>query len=204
MARTAAKPKADPPEATYADLVALPDHVVGQIIDGELVVSPRPASRHAVCASTLTGDIASAFARKPNGPDRPGGWWILLEPELHFGKQVLVPDVAGWRHGTLPELPDVAFFTQTPDWVCEVLSPSSGRRDRLQKSRIYAQQGVQFYWIVDPHQQVIEVLQNRGDGHWNLVDTWGGDDNAARIPPFEAIALELERWWLPVPKDAGP
>lgn len=197
---TPAQKLPNPPkiEAVYADIVALPEHVVGEIIDGELVVSPRPRNRHARTASRIGVDLGQPFDRKPNGPDRPGGWWILDEPELHFGKQVLVPDLAGWRHARLAEIPDDPFFTLSPDWVCEVMSPQSGRRDRIQKARIYAQNGVQWLWLVDPLQQTVEVLE-REDMHWRLVDTWGGADNEARIPPFDAVALGLEAWWLPMP-----
>ena len=189
-------------EATYADIEALPEHVVGEIIDGELVVSPRPRASHAVTSSTIGMDVGSAFSRKPNGPDRPGGWWILDEPELHFGKQVVVPDLAGWRLERMPEVPDVAYFTLAPDWACEVISPQSGRRDRIQKARIYGQNGVQWLWLVEPLEQVVEVLHWQGE-RWELIDTWGGDDNAARIPPFEAVAVELERWWLPMRSGQG-
>ena len=187
-------------EATYADIEALPEHVVGEIIDGELVVSPRPRLRHAHASSALGVELGGAFSRKPNGPDRPGGWWILNEPELHFAKQVLVPDLAGWRHERLPEIPDLAYATLAPDWVCEVISPTSGRRDRIQKARIYAQNAVQWLWLVDPLQQTVEVLRNGGE-HWTLMGTWGGDDDTARLLPFDAIALELSRWWLPLPKE---
>lgn len=202
MPLLATKTPTNRPEATYADLEALPEHLVGEIIDGELVASPRPRSRHARTASIAGAQLSTNFDRKPNGPDRPGGWWILHEPELHFGKQVLVPDMAGWRHERLPQLTDVAYFTLSPDWVCEVLSPTSGRRDRIQKSRIYAQNGVAWLWLVEPAQQTVEVLRLDGE-HWMLIGTWGGDDDEARLPPFDAVALELSRWWLPMPVE-GP
>ncbi len=189
--------------ATYADIAALPAYLTGEILAGELVVSPRPRIRHAVGASVLVTDLNGPFHRKPNGPDRPGGWWILVEPELHLAPHVLVPDVAGWRHASLPELPDDAFFTQAPDWCCEVLSPESGRRDRIQKSRIYAQQGVQWMWLVDPQYQTVEAFENRGDGHWTLLGTWGGDEEV-RVAPFDAVVLELARWWMPVTAERTP
>lgn len=194
--------KAHPPraEATYAQLEALPEHMVGEIIDGELVASPRPRSRLAHTTSVVGIDIGGAFFRKPSGPDRPGGWWIVDEPELHFGKQVLVPDLAGWRHARMPEIADVAYFTLAPDWVCEVISPSSARRDRIQKARIYAQSGVSWLWLIDPAHQTVEVMHNNGE-HWVVIDNWGGDDDAARIPPFDAVAVDLSRWWLPAPTE---
>jgi hypothetical protein len=97
--------------ATYDDLLALPDHVVGEIVDGELYVSPRPAPRHAVASSVLGGELGPPFQRGRGGP---GGWWILDEPEIHFGPDVVVPDLAGWRRTRMPMVPDAAFFTLAP------------------------------------------------------------------------------------------
>ena len=114
--------------ATYEDLLAVPDNLVAEIINGELVTSPRPAPRHARAASALGG----ALWGFDSGPGGPGGWWILIEPELHLDghQQVLVPDLAGWRVERMPELPDTAYFEVEPDWVCEVLSPSTAAIDR--------------------------------------------------------------------------
>lgn len=180
--------------ANYNDLLALPEHVIGEIIDGELIVSPRPAPPHATASSAICGDLFGPHHRKGNGSDKPGGWWILFEPELHLGRQVLVPDLAGWRRERMPAMPQTAWFETPPDWVCEVVSPGSVRRDRIKKTRIYAEFGVQWYWLVDPLQQIVEVL-HRKDGQWIMVDNWGGDDAEAKIPPFDAVAMDLARWW---------
>jgi Uma2 family endonuclease len=109
--------------ATYADVLAAPDHVVAEILDGELHLSPRPAPRHAAASSGLGGALHGPFDRGRGGP---GGWRILDEPELHLGADVVVPDLAGWRRTRLPRLPDEAYFTLAPDWICEVVSPSTG------------------------------------------------------------------------------
>lgn len=179
---------------SYADILALPQHVVGEIIDGELHVSPRPAPRHAVVATDVTVAIGKGFGGRAGGGDTPGGWWILAEPELHLGRDVLVPDIAGWRRERMPRIPDTAWFELAPDWVCEVLSPSTGRRDRIQKSRIYRRVGVPWMWLIDPLQQTVEVY--RGDGeHWVQEGVWGGDDKEAKMPPFDAVAMDLARWW---------
>src|SRR5262245_42059394 len=105
--------------ATYEDLMRVPDTKVGEIVDGELIVSPRPASAHSYAATVLGGDLVGPFNRDPADPARPGGWWMLLEPELHFADVVLVPDWTGWWRERLPILHDVPFFTLAPDWVCE-------------------------------------------------------------------------------------
>ena len=121
--------------ATYDDLCALPDHMVAEIIDGDLFASPRPASPHALASSMLGAALIGSFGGEPGGAGVPGGWWILLEPELHLAEDVLVPDRAGWRRDRLPVFPETPAFTHAPDWVCEVISPSTGRIDRSRKMR---------------------------------------------------------------------
>jgi len=178
--------------ATYADLAALPDHLIGEILDGELVASPRPAPRHSVTSSALTSALGPPFQFGDGGP---GGWWILYEPELHLGENVLVPDLAGWRRDRLATIPDEAFFTLRPDWVCEVLSPSTGRTDRVRKLPIYARSGVPHAWLIDPAAQTLEVFQLEAE-RWVLLGTHGGDD-VVNAPPFESVPLKLSRLWVP-------
>ena len=184
------------PQATYEDLRRVPSHLRAELIDGELHVAPRPASRHANAASALLMDVRSTFHRKGGG-DRPGGWWIVFEPELHLNGQVLVPDVAGWRRERMPEYPDVPAFTQAPDWVAEVTSPSTLNRDRVQKMRIYATEKVGHVWLVDPQQRLVEVFRLEGD-KWVLAQTAVGSA-PARLEPFEAAELELTYWWGETP-----
>lgn len=176
--------------ATYDDILALPDHVVGEIIDGELVVTPRPAPRHAEAASSLGGILIPPFRFGDGGP---GGWRILDEPELHLGEHVLVPDLAGWRLERMPSLPDEAFFTIAPDWVCEVLSPGTSRMDRTRKLPIYARVGVPYLWLVDPLLETLEVYSLQ-DGRWVLLGTHGGDE-AVRVKPFDEVVINLSRLW---------
>lgn len=180
--------------ATYDDLVALPDHVVGEIVDDELWASPRPAPRHARAHTSLVIAIGAAFER---GPTRPDGWLILLEPELHLGRHVLVPDLAGWRPARMPRLPDTAYFTVAPDWVCEVLSASTVQLDRAKKLRIYAEAGVEHAWLLDPATQTLEVLQAAG-GQWRLVQVRSGAA-VVHAPPFETLALDLAALWYDAP-----
>ena len=175
--------------ATYEDVLNAPENKVAEILEGELFLSPRPASRHAVAASRL-GRILGPFDDDPGGP---GGWWILDEPELHFGGQVVVPDLAGWRRERMPTMPDQAFFTLAPDWVCEVLSPSTERIDRGRKLRIYVEAGVTHAWLAKPTDRTLEVLRLR-EGAWTIVGLWE-DAAVVRAEPFEAIELELGRLW---------
>jgi Uma2 family endonuclease len=183
--------KVPPRGATYDDLLALPEHVVGEIIDGELVVSPRPAARHASVSSILGADLINFFNREGRGG--PGGWVILDEPELHVVGQVMVPDMAAWRRERMPEVPDVAFFELSPDWLCEILSPSTAARDRTRKMHHYARAGVRHVWLIDPALQTLEVYRLDGDG-WRVALTAAGGDKV-RAEPFDAIELDLGGVW---------
>ncbi len=179
--------------ATYEDVLNAPENKVAEILDGELFLSPRPAPRHSVASSRLGAAIGSAFDRDAGDPGGPGGWWILDEPELHFGEQVLVPDLAGWRRGRLPAIPDEAYFSLAPDWVCEVLSPSTERFDRSRKLRIYAEAGIAHAWLVKPTDRTLEVLRLR-EGAWTIVGVWE-DAASVQVEPFETVELELGRLW---------
>lgn len=184
--------------ATYEDLFDLPDHVIGEILHGQLVTQPRPAPKHARSASILGGELVSPFDQGRGGP---GGWWILDEPELHLGPHILVPDLAGWRRERMPVFPDTAWFDVAPDWVCEVLSPGTARTDRVIKMPIYAERGVEWLWLVDPDQQTLEVYQ-RHDGHWLMLHAWQQADEVA-APPFAEHSFTLNDLWLPPAPDSA-
>jgi Uma2 family endonuclease len=177
--------------ATYEDLIALPANLVAEIVDGELHASPRPAPRHAVAYARTTGLLGSAF---DSGRGGPGGWWILAEPELHLGPDVLVPDVSGWRRTRMPHMPETAYFPLAPDWVCEILSPSTASLDRAKKLAIYAREGVGLAWLMDPIAKTLEVLRLEG-GRWTILATHAGDATV-RVEPFEAIEFGLGEFWV--------
>jgi Uma2 family endonuclease len=179
--------------ATYEDLLAVPDNQVAEILDGELFASPRPALRDSHAASGVGGDLIGQFHH--SGGDRPGGWWILFEPELHLGEDVLVPDMAGWRRGRLAAIPDAPWLDIAPDWACEVISPSTESIDRGRKLRIYAREGVAHLWLVNPIAKTLEVYR-LSSSNWLLIGTYVGDD-VARAEPFAEVAIEVGRWWLP-------
>jgi Uma2 family endonuclease len=176
--------------ATYDDLERVPAHLVAEILDGELYATPRPALRHAHAASVLGSDIGGPFHRGRGGP---GGWWILDEPELHLRADVLVPDLAGWRRSRLPAIPDAAFLTLAPDWVCEVLSPSTERMDRVTKLTIYAREGVSHAWLVNPATETLEGLA-LSEGRWTLIGTHAGSATV-RAQPFDAVEIDLAGIW---------
>ena len=189
--------------ATYEDILALPPHVNGQIVDGELFATPRPANPHATASSTLGMDIGGAYQRGRGGP---GGWWIVDEPEIHLGRNVLVPDLAGWRRSRLPAIPPAAFFTLVPDWVCEVLSPSTASFDRVKKMRVFAAEGVGHAWLVDPGARTLEVYR-LAEGRWVLLSAHEGTE-CVRAEPFEELEVVLSDLWVemepPTPQGATP
>jgi len=184
--------------ATYQDLEQLPPNMVAEIVDGELWASPRPAPRHATAWARITSRIEPAFFQGRGGP---GGWIILGEPEVHLGRQVLVPDLAGWRCARLPRLPATAYIALAPDWVCEVVSPSTARLDRAKKLGIYAAEGVHHAWLVDPLARTIEVLR-LVRSRWAIIATHAGDA-IVRIEPFEEIELEIGTFWEDAAEEDG-
>jgi Uma2 family endonuclease len=183
---------AKPSRATLADLAAVPEAKVGELLFGVLHVHPRPAIPHAVAASVLGGELVGPFHRGRGGP---GGWVILDEPELHLGSEpdVLVPDLAGWRRERLPEAPDAAHVTLAPDWVCEILSPSTEAVDRSDKMTIYARERVPHVWLVVPSVETLESFRLDGETY-RMVRTFRGKD-AVRAEPFDAIEIELGALW---------
>ena len=183
--------------ATYEDLVRLPDNLVAEIVDGELHASPKPAPPHVIAGSSIGGLLLNPYSFGRGGP---GGWWILDEPELHLGADVLVPDLAGWRKTRMPHRPDTAYFPLAPDWVCEILSPSTAVVDRVKKLAIYAREGVASAWLIDPALQTLEVLRLEG-GRWVLLGTHE-DGEVVRAEPFIELGLELRLLWAE-PEDAS-
>lgn len=176
--------------ATYEDLLAVPDHLVAELIDGMLITHPRPAAAHALASSVLGIELGGPFMRGRGGP---GGWILLDEPELHLHGDILVPDLAGWRSSRMPELPNATAFELAPDWICKVLSLSTAAIDRAEKLPIYAREQVGHAWLVDPIAQTLEAFQ-LVSGRWMLLGTWRGAATV-RVEPFVEFELELASLW---------
>ena len=194
MARPATQAHESTRRATYQDVLDAPAHLVAEIVNGTLHTHPRPAAPHALASSALGGDLLNPFQFGRGGP---GGWWILDEPELHLGEEVLVPDLAGWRRERMPEYPDTTYFTLAPDWVCEVLSASTRRLDLHEKRPTYASKGVGYLWLVDPMDRTLEALELH-EGQWLLIAT-AKDEEPVSIRPFDAITFSLGDLWPPKP-----
>ncbi|MDO9016832.1 MAG: Uma2 family endonuclease [Deltaproteobacteria bacterium] len=173
-----------------------PAHLVAEIIDGALSLMPRPRRRHSRSAGELHGELRGPFDR---GRDGPGGWVFLPEPELHLGPRpdIVIPDLAAWRTERTPPgflADDAAGITLAPDWVCEVLSPSTASTDRTKKLPIYRREGVGHAWLIDPTAHTLEVFR-RHDLGWLLIATFAGA-SVVRAEPFDAVPLDLAGLWV--------
>lgn len=176
----------------YEQLLALPEPMTGEILNGELYAMPRPSGRHGVVERGLSFNLSGPFDFGRGGP---GGWWIIPEPEVHFVRdvEVAVPDLAGWRRTRMPAIPDDHRFEIAPDWVCEILSPSTAKKDRVVKLPLYARHGVAHVWLVDPLAQTLEAF-TLCEGHWLLLAALK-DDEPVAVPPFDAVAFSLADLW---------
>ena len=179
-----------PRPATYQDVLAAPPRKIAEVIDGVLYTQPLPAPRYARVGSVLNMEVGGAFSVYPG---RPGNWWVIRAPEIHLRRDILVPDLAGWRRERMPEYPDVAFFTLPPDWVCEILSPSTRHLDLGRKRDIYAREAVAFLWLVDPDARTLEAFELR-QGAWVSLGLLR-DNASVSLPPFDAISFPLDALW---------
>ncbi len=182
--------EAAPPRATYQDVLDAPPNMVAEVVDGKLYTHPRPAPPHVIAHSSLAGYLNQTFQFGRGGP---GGWWILTEPELHLGADIVVPDIGGWRKERMPHPPETAFFTLAPDWVCEVLSPSTRMLDLIEKRAVYARERVRHLWFVDPIAYSLEAFVLR-DSEWVLIDKLF-ENKFVSLPPFEAVSFNLGDLW---------
>jgi len=190
MARPASKMR-----ATYQDVIDAPEHLIAEILGGELVLTPRPGPPHATASTRLVRRLGGPFEDALGGP---GGWIFLYEPELHFateGLEVVVPDLVGWRRETLPQMPKTAAFHVAPDWVCETLSPSTESIDRARKMAIYAREHVKHLWLLDPRRQRLETYRLVAGTWQSCAPAFDPSRPDFRAEPFDAVALDLSNLW---------
>jgi len=176
--------------ATYQDVLDAPPNMVAELVNGTLHLQPRSASRHSRASFALAGRLFDPFDLGSGGP---GGWYFASEPELHLGPDVLVPDLAGWRRERMGEFPDTPAFDLPPDWICEILSPSTRRFDLIEKRALYGRWGVGHLWLVDPQAETLEAFELR-EGAWVLIGGFEAD-NEVRIAPFAEIGFPLSNLW---------
>ncbi len=178
-------------KATYEDLYGIPENMIGEIIDGELIVHPRPSRKHIYASSVLGGKINPSYQFGSGGP---GGWIILDEPEVQLGEHTLVPDLAGWKMERFPVEEETNSITVAPDWVCEILSPGTVRTDKIQKMPIYARHAVGHFWLIDPIAMTMDVFK-LGDSKWVLLGSFAENDKV-RAEPFQEVEFNLGELWL--------
>jgi Uma2 family endonuclease len=177
---------------TYEDLYTIPENMTGEIINGELLVTPRPSRDHAYTTSALGLGVGPAYQFGQGGG--PGGWIILDEPEISLGDNILVPDLAGWRRERFPTAEDHNWISAVADWVCEVLSPGTLRKDKVIKMPIYGQHGVPYLWLIDPLARTLDVFQLES-GKWVVAGCFA-DDDKVRAEPFHEVEIDLAGLWL--------
>jgi Uma2 family endonuclease len=177
--------------ASYSDLYGIPENMVGEIFDGELIVTPRPSYEHSHVEFALSSKLGPPFRFAEGGP---GGWILLIEPEILLGADLLVPDMAGWRRERLQGTPRENWTSVAPDWVCEILSPRTARVDRVRKMPIYARHAVGHIWLIDPTLKTLEVFRLES-GRWSLLASFA-DTDRVRAEPFHEVEIDLASLWM--------
>jgi Uma2 family endonuclease len=192
-------PAARPP--TLADLDALPPSIVGEIIEGVLYTMTKPRMRHQLTGLEIGSALLGPFGKGRGGP---GGWWIVTEPgiELPDDTNEISPDVAGWRRERMPELPIDEPIRVVPDWVCEILSPTTRRHGLVKKLPYYAKVGVSYLWLADLDARVV-TAHRLESGRWLALGVFS-DETEARIEPFDVVPLDVASWWPPLPPKSQP
>lgn len=180
-------------KATYEDLYAIPENMTGEIINGELIVTPRPSRKHIYAASALGGELVPFYQFGRGGG--PGGWVILDEPEIQFGEHTLVPDFAGWKVERYPEEEPHNWISVSPDWVCEIISPNTETYDRDEKMSIYAEHRVPYVWLINPIIALLEAYKLLSEG-WFRFAMFSGN-KIVRVEPFQETEIDLGSLWGP-------
>jgi Uma2 family endonuclease len=179
-------------KATYEDLYTIPENMTGEIINGELVVTPRPSRKHGFAATVLSTEIVTPYQFGRGGG--PGGWIFIVEPEIGLEENILVPDIAGWKRERFPRAEAHNWISVAPDWICEVLSPHTARYDRIGKMRIYIRHRVPYVWLVDPILLTLEAYNIEPDGRI-ILSSFAGNEKV-RMEPFPELELDLGLFWL--------
>ncbi|MDR3554585.1 MAG: Uma2 family endonuclease [Syntrophobacteraceae bacterium] len=183
--------------AAYDDLYDIPDNMVGEIIDGELIASPRPAPGHQHATTALSNIIGPFYDRLGRGGG-PGGWVFLYEVEIKLGENILVPDLAGWKAERFPAEVEHNWIPVAPDWICEFLSPSTLRTDKIKKMPVYARFEVAHAWLINPRDKTLDTYRLES-GRWSLLASFVENDQVS-AEPFPEIEISLADLWL----ESGP
>lgn len=186
--------------ATVDDYLALPEHSRAELIRGALVEREMTGPRHGRALLRLGASVGRRFDRRPGGR-WPGGWWIVSDVAVRFGDEVLRPDLAGWQRDRCADFPTARPAALRPDWVCEILSPSNARVDRVEKLRTYHRSGVPHYWLIDPEEQTLTVLRYAQAGY--VVVLAATAQEVVQAEPFEAMRFPVADLFADEPSDEG-
>ena len=181
-----------PRRATIEEWLAIPEARRAELIDGRIVYHAMPGPVHGTTQGTVFSLFRGPYHRRPGGGDRPGGWWLSLEVDLEISGLGCRPDVLGWRRdkeAALPVPDPRGLVTVAPDWICEVLSTSTASVDLGKKRVAYHRAGVTHYWLADPLNGTLTVLQWTPDGY--LVVLAAGRGEKVRAPPFDAVEIDV-------------
>jgi len=178
-------------KATYDDICGAPENMVAEIVAGELILTPRPARKHGYTSTTLVEEIGPPYHRGRGGP---GGWIFIVEPEIMLGEDIFVPDIAGWKAERFIREEEQNPVSVAPDWVCEVLSRSTFRLDRVRKMPKYAAYGVGYLWFIDPEHKTLEIYRLESS-RWFMLGAFDGAEKV-RGEPFQEIEIDLSDLWL--------
>jgi len=154
---------------TYADYLKLDDANRYELIEGELAVTPSPGLKHQHVTDNLATEIKSFVLENGAGIVIQSPFDVVLAEGV-----VLQPDVL------FVSRERYHLFTRSclhgaPDLVVEVISPSTGGRDRIKKSRLYRRYGVLELWLIDPEARTAEVLTN-GEKGWYQAGAYDDED----------------------------
>jgi len=163
--------------ATREDYERLPEHVKAELIDGEIVVTPTPTDRHEKLVMAMILRLHDHLGMQEGMRLRASRTEVFAQDKGE--ERVLQPDVAVLPEGAEPFRPSKA---PTPVWVGEVLSPSTAKRDRGVKIRLYAAAGVREAWLVDPDAETVEVFDLAAKEH--RVFAKGERAESRAIPGF--------------------
>lgn len=178
--------------ATIEDWLAIPEERRAELVGGRIVYQGMPGPVHGRTQGAIISLVRGSYDRRPAGAGRPGGWWLSMEVDMEIAGLGCRPDVLGWRrdkHTTLPEPDARGVVTSVPDWICEVLSPSTAHVDLGEKRLGYHRAGVEHYWIADPHNATLTVLRRTADGY--LIELVAGRGDSVRAQPFAAVEIDV-------------
>ncbi len=173
-------------DLTYEDYLLTPEDQRYELIEGDLEMTPSPGTVHQIVLGNLLSILYDHVKSLDLGRLLLGPTDIILS-----NINVLVPDilfVAKDREGIIEDRGIVG----PPDLVVEVISPSSGERDRVTKRRIYYKYGVKEYWIVDPFAKTAEVCvvgKTAFDTH--KIFTPAENLNSPLLPDFSPAVSEF-------------